>query len=72
MKYPILYKSNETDFFAMGLGPIQMLKATVTQERNGIFIFEGEILTDNPLFPSVLENYIIKADADHLLKDQRF
>lgn len=72
MKYPILYKSNETDFFAMGLGPIQMLKATVTQERNGIFIFEGEILTDNPLFPLVLENYIIKADADHLLKDQRF
>ena len=72
MKYPILYKSNETDFFAMGLGPIQMLKATVTQERNGIFIFEGEILTDNPLFPLVLENCIIKADADHLLKDQRF
>lgn len=72
MKYPILYKSNETDFFAMGLGPIQMSKATVTQERNGIFIFEGEILTDSPLFPLVLENYIIKADADHLLKDQRF
>ena len=72
MKYPILYKSNETDFFTMGLGPIEMLKATVTQERNGIFIFEGEILTDNPLFPLVLENYIIKADADHLLKDQRF
>ena len=72
MSYPILYKSNETDFFTMGLGPIEMLKATVTQERNGIFIFEGEILTDNPLFPLVLENYIIKADADHLLKDQRF
>ena len=72
MKYPILYKSNEADFFAMGLGPIQMLKATVTQERNGIFIFEGEILTDNPLFPLALENYIIKAGADHLLKDQRF
>lgn len=72
MKYPILYKSNETDFFAMGLGPIETLKATVTQERNGIFVFEGEILTDNPLFPLVLENYIIKADADHLLKDQRF
>lgn len=72
MKYPILYNSNETDFFAMGLGPVEMLKATVTQERNGIFIFEGEILIDNPLFPLVLENYIIKADADHLLKDQRF
>nr|WP_245329606.1 phage tail spike protein [Enterococcus alcedinis] len=49
-----------------------MLKATVTQERNGIYIFEGEILTDSPLFPLALENYIIKADADHLLKDQRF
>lgn len=72
MKYPILYNSNETDFFTMGLGPIEMLKATVTQERNGIFIFEGEILTDNPLFPLVLENCIIKVDADHLLKDQRF
>ena len=72
MSYPILYKSNETDFFTMGLGPVEMLKATVTQERNGIFIFEGEILTDSPLFPLVLENYIIKADADHLLKDQRF
>ncbi|WP_373751209.1 phage tail spike protein, partial [Jeotgalibaca porci] len=71
-KYPILYKGDATDFFTLGLGPIQMLKATVTQERNGIFIFEGEILTDSPLFPLVLENYIIKADADHLLKDQRF
>lgn len=71
-KYPILYKGDATDFFTLGLGPIQMLKATVTQERNGIFIFEGEILTDSPLFPLVLENYSIKADADHLLKDQRF
>ncbi len=71
-KYPILYKGDATDFFTLGLGPIQMLKATVTQERNGIFIFEGEILTDSPLFPLVLENYIIKADADHFLKDQRF
>lgn len=71
-KFPILYKGDAADFFTLGLGPIQMLKATVTQERNGIFIFEGEILTDSPLFPLVLENYLIKADADHLLKDQRF
>jgi phage minor structural protein len=73
MKYPILYSSNETDFFSLGLGPLKnTIKATVTEERNGPFYLEAEILTDEAIFPLVLSDCIIKADAGHLLKDQRF
>lgn len=73
MKYPILYAQNATDYFTLGLGPLaNTIKATVTEERNGAFYFEAEILVDSPIFPLVLNDCLIKADAGHLLKDQRF
>lgn len=73
MKYPILYEQNATDFFSLGLGPLKnTLSAKVIEERNGSFYLEAEILVDSPIFPLVLNDCLIKADAGHLLKDQRF
>lgn len=73
MKYPILYPKDATDFFAMGLGPVTTaLNAVVTEERNGIFILEMTVVVDDAIFPKLNEDCILKADAGHLLKDQRF
>jgi len=73
MKYPILYSPSDDNFFKMGHGPMtNILSACVTEERNGIFIFEAEVLVDNVIYPLIKENGIIKADAGHKLKGQRF
>ena len=72
-KYPILYAPDATDFFNMGLGPLTTsLTATVSEERNGSFILEAEVLTDDAIYPLLEHNTILKADAGHTLKDQRF
>lgn len=72
-KYPILYAPDATDFFNMGLGPLTTsLTATVSEERNGSFILEAEVLTDDAIYPLLEHNAILKADAGHTLKDQRF
>ena len=72
-KYPILYAPDATDFFNMGLGPLTTsLTATVSEERNGSFILEAEVLTDDVIYPLLEHNAILKADAGHNLKDQRF
>ena len=72
-KYPILYAPDATDFFNMGLGPLTTsLTATVAEERNGSFVFEAEVLTDDAVYPLLEHNSIIKADAGHKLKDQLF
>ena len=71
--YPILYEQNETDFFTMGLGPLtNSISAKVVEERNGSFYFEGEVIVDKEIYPLIQENRIIKVDAGHTLKDQRF
>jgi len=73
LSYPILYESNETDFFSLGLGPIRTaVEAFVTEERNGIFVFEGEVIVDDEIYPLLQENRIIKVDASSRLTDQRF
>lgn len=71
--FPVLYKPDQIDFLGMGSGPMKnVLTATVTEERNGSFIFEATVLVDKEVFPNILENGIIKADAGHTLKNQRF
>lgn len=73
MIYPILYETNETDFFSLGLGPIKTAtEAFVTEERNGSFILEGKVIVDDEVYPLLQENRIIKADASPALTDQRF
>lgn len=69
MSLPILYAQDATDFFSLGLGPMQnVLEAYVYEERNGVFYLELKMLTDK----TVKEDQIIRAHAGHLLKDQRF
>lgn len=69
MSYPILYAQDATDFFSLGLGPMHnALEAYVHEERNSVFYLELKMLTDK----MVKESQIIRADAGHLLKDQRF
>lgn len=73
MSYPILYRADETDFFHLGLGPLtNTLQARVTEERNGCFILEAVVFIDETIFPMIKENQLIKADAGHRLKEQRF
>lgn len=73
MKYPILYAKNETDFFSLGLGVMtNTLEASVTEERNGSFYFESKIIIDVVIYPQLENDQLIKVDAGHELKDQRF
>lgn len=73
MSYPILYPADETDFFHLGLGPLtNTLQARVTEERNGCFILEAVVFIDETIFPMIKENQLIKTDAGHRLKEQRF
>lgn len=73
MKYPILHAKTETDFFNLGLGVMtNTLKGTVIEERNGSFYFESSIIIDDVIYPQLENDQVIRADAGHELKDQRF
>ena len=73
LKYPILYAKNETDFFSLGLGVMtNTLEASVTEERNGSFYFESKIIIDGVIYPQLENDQLIKVDAGHELKNQRF
>ncbi len=69
----ILYKANETDFTHFGLGPLNdAVSILVTEERNGIFELEMKYPVSGGRFKDLKNDRIIKADAGHNLKDQRF
>ncbi|KRN88204.1 phage tail spike protein [Ligilactobacillus acidipiscis] len=73
MSYPVLYESNATDFFSNGLGTLpDAITATVTEERNGEFVFDVTYPSHGRRAGQIKNNRIIKVDAGHLLKDQRF
>lgn len=73
MSYPILYESNATDFFSLGLGTLpDAISPLVTEERNGEFVFDMSYPIDGRRADLIKNNRIIKVDAGHLLKDQRF
>lgn len=73
VKYPIVYSEEETSFFHLGLGPLTTsLTATVTEEKNGSFFFEGEMVLTPEVQQLVKNNQFIKADAGHKLKNQLF
>lgn len=73
MSLPILFSKNATDFFNLGEGPLtNLIEGKVTEERNGSFIFEGTVLTDDPIYKKIVENNVIRCDAANNLKDQRF
>lgn len=69
----ILYKANETQFNHLGLGPLNdAISILVTEERNGIFELEMKYPVSGKVFHELKNDRIIKADAGHKLKDQRF
>ncbi|URZ87558.1 phage tail spike protein [Floricoccus penangensis] len=73
MKYPVLYNAYTTDFNSLGLGPMtNTISAKVTEERNGSFIFESEVIYNSADMDILKENQVIRADAGHNLKDQLF
>ncbi|WP_413481242.1 phage tail spike protein [Latilactobacillus sakei] len=73
MSVPIIYEANATDFNNLGLGPlVDTTVATVTEERNGQFILEMQYPVDGIRASLIAKNRILKVDAGHKLKDQRF
>lgn len=73
LSVPILYEANATDFNNLGLGPlVDTIVATVTEERNGQFILEMQYPVDGIRASLIAKNRILKVDAGHKLKDQRF
>jgi len=73
MSYAILYKANETDFTHLGLGVLRdAVSPLVTEERNGQFELVMKYPVDGSLFNEIKNDRLIKADASHSLKAQRF
>lgn len=59
---PILYEANETEFKAMGLGPMADAKSCiVTEERNGVYELEMSYPLSGKLFHEILARRIIYA-----------
>ena len=69
----ILYKANETNFTHLGLGMLHdAIQIFVTEERNGIFELEMQYPVSGDRFVDLKLDRLIKADAGHSLKNQRF
>ena len=69
----IIYEANETDFFSNGLGTLpDATSALVTEERNGEFVLDVIYPQQGIRSELLTKSRIIKADAGHELKDQRF
>lgn len=73
MSYAVLYKANETDFNTLGLGVLRdAISPLVAEERNGQFELSMSYPVEGALFDEIKNDRIIKADASHSLKAQRF
>ena len=69
----ILYKANETNFTHLGLGMLHdAIQIFVTEERNGGFELEMKYPVSGDRFADLKLDRLIKADAGHSLKNQRF
>ena len=69
----ILYKANETNFTHLGLGMLHdAIQVFVTEERNGVFELEMKYPVSGDRFADLKLDRLIKADAGHSLKNQRF
>ncbi|VEE82042.1 phage tail spike protein [Enterococcus hirae] len=73
MTFPILYPSDANAFSNLGEGPLShALSCTVTEERNGVFMLEMVYPVEGQAFSLLKTDKLIKADAGHKLKKQRF
>lgn len=70
---PILYESDEKEFWSKGLGPLSDAeKCTVTEERNGAYTLSMTYPIDGAQADKIANNRIIKADNAYDLKGQLF
>lgn len=70
---PILYESDEKEFWSKGLGPLSDAeKCTVTEERNGAYTLSMTYPIDGAQADKIANNRIIKADNTYDLKNQLF
>lgn len=70
---PILYESDEKEFWSKGLGPLSDAeKCTVTEERNGAYTLSMTYPIDGVQADKIANNRIIKADNAYDLKNQLF
>ena len=73
MAYPILYKANETNFEHLGVSVLSdASNCYVTRERNGIYTLEFDYSLNGKDVEKIKEGMIIKCDAGHRAKNQRF
>lgn len=73
VSYPILYNADTKDFFNLGVAVFKdATMARVVEVRNGEFYFEMTVPLDSANAPLLIGNRIIKCDAGHKLKNQRF
>ena len=73
MAYPILYNANETNFEHLGVSVLtDASNCYVSRERNGIYILEFDYSSNGKDVDKIKEGMIIKSDAGHRAKNQRF
>ena len=73
MAYPILYNANETNFEHLGVSVLSdASNCFVTRERNGIYTLEFDYSLKGKDVEKIKEGMIIKCDAGHRAKNQRF
>ena len=73
MSHPILYDAMETNFGHLGLGILRdAISCVVSEERNGLFDLEMEYPLTGLHADKLVTDNLIKVDAGHRLKEQRF
>ena len=73
MAYPILYKTNETNFEHLGVSVLSdASKCHVSREKNGIYILEFDYPVNGKDVDKIKEGMYIKSDAGYRTKNQRF
>ncbi|MDR2832981.1 MAG: phage tail protein [Streptococcaceae bacterium] len=73
MSFAILHSENETNFSTLGLGVLRdATRGVVHEKRNGEFFLEMEYPIDGLHAEKIKENRILRVDAGHRLKAQRF
>ena len=69
---PILFSPSATAFNTNGLGRLNFISCTVTEERNGMYVLEGTIAEDELHASSLEMNSIIVAKPNHSSANQAF
>ena len=69
---PILFEATETQFLSNGLGRIDAISCTVTEERNGQYELEMEVSIDDPHYAEIKEGRILYVRHDETQDKQPF